>query len=929
MPQSSFLPSDSARPASSVECLGMSFASDEERRTYFLERLREKLRDPEFRKIEGFPIGSDEDILALSDPPYYTACPNPFIADFIRAYGRPYDPSQMYSKEPFAADVTEGKEGDPIYDAHPYHTKVPPKAIARLISHYTQPGDIVLDAFSGSGMTGVASSLCGSYYDVEPADRLLSGSRLAILSDLSPLATFIGSVNCLPTLPQEYFLNIAEDIRYEAQKKWAWMYKTNHQGTPSIMGDIIYTIWTEFYICPNCGAEISAWESTVDRDGCVLRKEFPCPFCRVSLNKEDLGRVTESYFDELQNEVAVRHKSKPVWIHYKVGGKRFEKAPDDSDIALLERVNSITFSHSIRSVKMNFKDVPWGDFYRSGYHVGMTHVHHFFTKRNLLSIDALKSEAIKSAHYRQVLYTLTGFVENHSSKRNRYLVDKNHTKGTSCGPLPNSIYVPDLQCEVNPFETWLKTAKKQSKSFAIPRNSAVISTTESSNLQQIPDNIIDYIFIDPPFGSNILYSESSFCWEYFLGVYTNSQNEAIVSKAQKKDINAYQSLIGRVFGECYRVLKPNRWMTIEFSNRSNAIWNSISEAIQLSGFVIADVRVFDKKQGTIRQDLGQSVRNDLIISAYKPNDSFETAFALTSGSKSGVWDFVESHLRQLPIFVVLKEGQSEVVIERLGRVLFDRMVAFHVQRGVTVPLSASEFYADLSQRYPQRDDMYFLSEQVATYDHHRIKIHDLQQIQLFISDESSAIQWIQQQLINKPQALAELTPLFLRELRTWQKHEVSLELSRLLDENFLHYDGDEPIPTQITSWLRKSAEMRSIIQSEIDSGVASEENGQLITYHAKLLSAARDRWYVPNPNRAIDIEKKRLKGLLKEFSIYLEGRGKLKQFRTEAVKAGFKYAWNNKDYITIMQVAERLPESVIQGNPDLLMYYDNASLRVG
>jgi hypothetical protein len=64
-----------AKRRASVECLGMTFENDEKRREYFLEKLREKLKDPEFRKIEGFPIGEDEDILALSDPPYYTACP--------------------------------------------------------------------------------------------------------------------------------------------------------------------------------------------------------------------------------------------------------------------------------------------------------------------------------------------------------------------------------------------------------------------------------------------------------------------------------------------------------------------------------------------------------------------------------------------------------------------------------------------------------------------------------------------------------------------------------------------------------------------------------------------------------------------------------------------------------------------------------------
>jgi hypothetical protein len=54
----------------------MTFENEEERRNYFTEKLREKLheklQDPEVRKIKGFPIGSDEDILALSDPTYYT-----------------------------------------------------------------------------------------------------------------------------------------------------------------------------------------------------------------------------------------------------------------------------------------------------------------------------------------------------------------------------------------------------------------------------------------------------------------------------------------------------------------------------------------------------------------------------------------------------------------------------------------------------------------------------------------------------------------------------------------------------------------------------------------------------------------------------------------------------------------------------------------
>ncbi len=159
--EDSLFPREPTRAQGPVECLGMTFSNDEGRRKHFLGILREKLKDPEFRKIEGFPIGADEDILALSDPPYYTACPNPFIADFIKHYGKPYDPKVPYSREPFAADVSEGKN-DPIYNAHSYHTKVPHKAIMRYILHYTVPGDVVFDGFCGTGMTGVAASLCGN-----------------------------------------------------------------------------------------------------------------------------------------------------------------------------------------------------------------------------------------------------------------------------------------------------------------------------------------------------------------------------------------------------------------------------------------------------------------------------------------------------------------------------------------------------------------------------------------------------------------------------------------------------------------------------------------------------------------------------------------------------------------------------------------------
>ena len=262
------------------------------------------------RDIEGFPIAKDEDIIALSDPPYYTACPNPFIEDFIKKHGKPYDEAtDDYHREPFAADVSEGKN-DPIYNAHSYHTKVPYKAIMRYILHYTEPGDIVFDGFCGTGMTGVAAQMCGNP-DVDPEFKLKIekempyikwGERKAILNDLSPAATFI-AYNYNTPVDVEKFEKEANRILDECEKELGWMYETNHvdehgnqiydvTGKP-VKGKINYTVWSDVFICPNCGEEIVFWDAAVDKDNKKVKNVFQCDNCGMELKKTDCSRAEE------------------------------------------------------------------------------------------------------------------------------------------------------------------------------------------------------------------------------------------------------------------------------------------------------------------------------------------------------------------------------------------------------------------------------------------------------------------------------------------------------------------------------------------------------------------------------------------------------------------------------------------------------------
>ena len=111
-------------------------------------------------------------------------------------------------------------------------------------------------------------------------------------------------------------------------------------------------------------------------------------------------------------------------------------------------------------------------------------------------------------------------------------------------------------------------------------------------------------------------------------------------------------------------LKPGRWITVEFHNSKNYIWTAIQESLTAAGFVVADVRTLSRNLGSLNQLTSpNAVKQDLVISAYKPNGGFEERFKLTAGTEEGVWDFVRTHLKQLPVFVS-KNGQAEIIAER-------------------------------------------------------------------------------------------------------------------------------------------------------------------------------------------------------------------------------------------------------------------------
>lgn len=867
-----------------VTVLGKSFANDNERRQYFREELRKKL--PELKKLEGYPIGEDDDIINLSDPPYYTACPNPWLKYFVAEWEKEKESPEFKKlrkndfevKDPYASDVSEGKN-NPIYNAHSYHTKVPHPAIMRYILHYTQPGDIVLDGFAGTGMTGVAAQMCGKC-DIDLKNKIENefenleykkpvwGARHAVLGDLSPIASFIAYNYNTPVNAKRFELE-AKKILAEVEKECGWMYETRH--TDGSIGKINYVVWSDVFICPDCGGEIVFYDVAVDKEKGEVKEEFACPNCGAKHTKKQVSKVMQTVFDKAMNKTIQQAKTVPVLINYvDEKGKRHEKKPDDFDFELIKKIESA--------------DIPYwypkertcdGKETRRNDGAGITNVHHFYTKRNLWILSAIKEKCTQPLQHLMFNSQLINI-----SKLNR------HRPGVSFpyNPPSGTMYIGSQVSESNVFTAYYNKINRLIEAVNMLSNRNALSITSSENTQ-LSDNSIDYIFTDPPFGANIMYSELNFIQEAWLKVKTNNKEEAIESGSQNKGLFEYQNIMQKCFAEFYRVLKPGHWITIEFSNTAASVWNSIQLGLNRVGFVIANVSSLDKQQGSFKAvTTPTAVKQDLVISCYKPSETFTKQFMIQD-SRANTWTFISEHLEHLPIPAV-KDERTTSVIERSPKVLYDRLITYFFMRGLPVPLDAADFQEGLRNRYIQEDGMIFTSAQLNQY-HELKKKHNITgQLSLFVSvieSESDAIQWIKEKLTEKPLKYQDIQPDYRKAYTINRKGEVEVELKDVLEENFIQ-----------------------------------EADGS---------------WRIPDMNEQKDRDALRTKALLKIWEDYCaqveSGKvKKLKDVRLEAVKAGFKDCYQKKDFKRIVTIGDKIPENLLTEDETLLNYYDIASNKV-
>jgi len=589
--------------------------------------------------------------------------------------------------DPLYSRPTRSARGGPLFNAFPYPTKISPEAIALFIAVHTAPGATVLDGFAGSGSTGLAAILCGCPTDEmrREAERLglavRWGFRRAVLYELGVLGAFVADVLCHPPDPDE-FCRAAEQLLTGVRREWAWLYRTHDPDGNE--GEIRHTIWSDVLRCPECRKHVSLWDACVSRNPAVISSTFSCPHCGTSSAVNSISRIRESVTDTVRGEATTTRRRMPAWVYGETKGSLWSRRGELKDRTAVKEIESTPLPGTIPKQK-----VPWGDLHRSGYHEGISHLHHFYTRRNLLAFSALWDSVNGFPRRLQpsLRFWLLSYNASHSTLMARVVAKRGQDDLVTTSAQPGVLYVSGLPVEKNVFAGVRRKIRTMQRAFAVVYGHGdLVEVRNASCLRlDLPDESIDYVFTDPPFGGNIPYSEVNFINEAWLGRLTDASEETIVSPHQGKSVDDYEELLVRAFTETHRVLRRDGYATVAFHSASARVWNALRTACQQAGFGVANTSVLDKTQGSFKQvTTAGAVKGDPLILLSKTPTS-------PGANEADVWTATDQLLEQA--------HRSEDPIETTPQRLYSRLVNCYVGAGQNVPIDAADFYRQLRKRY--------------------------------------------------------------------------------------------------------------------------------------------------------------------------------------------------------------------------------------
>ena len=495
---------------------------------------------------------------------------------------------------------------DPIYNCHAYLTKVPIGAIQPFIETFTKPGEMVVDFFAGSGMTGLAA---------------LTLNRRARLSDISVLGKHIAK-GYLIDAPARDVHAVADQVMAAARKAVGTLYMTK-RGTDGAKVKMIRTIWSFTYLCPSCGEEMVFYKALTALGGVPEC----CPSCRGPFARRSWPRG-----ENVPVEVVVQGEN----------GRQVGQDVCETD---RRRMRAALKDGRLCTVPSLLIEEDREMFSRSGLgRSGMTETGKFFSPRNGIAlvelwraINDVEDESIRQA----LRFAFTAILPRASMRyqwsAKRPLNAQNQT-----------YYIAPVYFEWNVFDLYQRKVNAVIRANeALFDHDDLFSTkslrdvsyeiASAEKLTHLDDNSVDYVFTDPPFGSNIFYSDMNLFHEAWLGETTDHSREAVVHTTGKRKNGSrerYEEVLRNAFSEAFRVLKPGRYMSVVFGNSSGRIWSLMQRALRDAGFKASPVHVaiLDKGQRSVKglnSGTEGVVTVDLIMTVEKPAKGETTGGAAT------------------------------------------------------------------------------------------------------------------------------------------------------------------------------------------------------------------------------------------------------------------------------------------------------------
>ncbi len=596
--------------------------------------------------------------------------PNHNLRRFTEENSTPYDPeTDHYLVSAFSQTITTSK-ATAIYNMHSYHQgKKPHDAIREYIRHYTSQNDIVFDPFSGSGSTALAALL----------ER-----RMAIAIDRSPAATFITKNYCTvvdPVKLESAFRSLKTALASEIE----WLYGTrcSQCGGSAV---IEYTLYSQVFQCDRCLRRIPLFDcakATAQTHAGKTKQVNACPYCLEKGHTEVIRSQGEK-FGSVPVLTSYRCLegcgAKPQVRQHNDRDKRKRDAFEKVDLMKIKEIEESLIPYEY---PQGYDMTGFSRYQRDAlFYYGVKEVADLFTKRNRWAIAAYvsKAKAIPEPELRDACLFAISAIILAMSRMQGHVNDPRFPNQL----LRGTYYISQVGREYNVAD-WLDgkvrnlTAGYRKIAQSEPGRSVMISTQSSTDLTSIPSNSIDYIFTDPAYADSVQYGELNYAWEAWLGFDTKwLQEEIVVNETRGLAEADWEDRILKVMNQCYRVLKPGRWMSLCYHDTSEGTWQLVQDIVAEAGFVV------DKNDTALFIDTSQKSRNqltadkttkrDLVLNLRKPKSGEWRLGQIIIPANTDVATFGELAGRIVRDFLTIHPGATK---DRI----YDALVSSLVRKG--------------------------------------------------------------------------------------------------------------------------------------------------------------------------------------------------------------------------------------------------------